>query len=338
MPLATAIGELKFLAAATVFHLVALPGAAAIAPKPSSSFVAAKGQTGEIQIDVDTAILPPRPDDQVYDPTMPRAPDDAMAYADPRDPALPRAFAPGQFPEPSDTADPDAQQPPYDPGEVMTAAEGAEGVEDEYMRPPTMGELSGMPGVPGIPGMPGDGPWAPVPGALPPIGPIHDDPAPTKAPKRTYDKEAANRAVQDGMRKQESKLGLDFPGRGPIRAAFVSAVYSGGVPHVSSANFALSVSPAGKVTAVSLLGFTGGSASSWRKVKQAAEAQLKSATLVMKSAFKKGANVGVIVRSSKRTPGGGTNREGATFSFDVTDIGAKDIRVVSAIVSPSPVK
>ena len=140
------------------------------------------------------------------------------------------------------------------------------------------------------------------------------------------------------MRKQERKLGLDFPGRGPIRSAFVSAVYSGGVPHVSSANFALSVSPEGKVTAVSLLGFTGGSASSWRKVKQAAEAQLKSATLVMKSAFKKGANVGVIVRSNKRTPGGGTNREGATFSFDVTDIGAKDVRVVSAIVSPSPVK
>ena len=79
MPLATAIGELKFLAAATVFHLVALPGAAAIAPKQSASFVAAKGPTGEIQIDVDTAILPPRPEDQVFDPQMPRAPDDAMA-------------------------------------------------------------------------------------------------------------------------------------------------------------------------------------------------------------------------------------------------------------------
>ena len=82
MPLASAIGELKFLAAATVFHLVALPGAAAIAPRPASSAVAAKGETGEIQIDVDTAILPPRPEDQVYDPTMPRAPDDAMAYAE----------------------------------------------------------------------------------------------------------------------------------------------------------------------------------------------------------------------------------------------------------------
>ena len=335
MPLATAIGELKFLAAATVFHLVALPGAAAIAPKQSASFVAAKGPTGEIQIDVDTAILPPRPEDHVFDP---RAPDDAMAYADPREPSLPRTFAPGQLPEPSDTAEPEPETTPYDPGEVITAPDGAEGVEDEYMRPPTMSELSGLPGVPGIPGMPGDGPWAPVPGALPPVGPIHDDPAPTKAPKRTFDEQAANRAVQDGMRKKERKLGLDFPGRGPIRAAFVSAVYSGGVPHVSSANFALSVSPAGKVTAVSLLGFTGGSASSWRKVKQAAEAQLKSVTLVMKSAFKKGANVGVIVRSSKRTPGGGTNREGATFSFDVTDIGAKEIRVVSAIVSPSPVK
>ena len=105
MPLASAIGELKFLAAATVFHLVALPGAAAIAPRPASSAVAAKGETGEIQIDVDTAILPPRPEDQVYDPTMPRAPDDAMAYADPRDPSVPRTFSPGQFPEPSDTAE-----------------------------------------------------------------------------------------------------------------------------------------------------------------------------------------------------------------------------------------
>ncbi|MEQ9323730.1 MAG: hypothetical protein RIF41_31495, partial [Polyangiaceae bacterium] len=308
----------------------------AIAPRPASSAVAAKGETGEIQIDVDTAILPPRPEDQVYDPTMPRAPDDAMAYADPRDPSVPRTFSPGQFPEPSDTAEPETA--PYDPGEVITAPEGAEGIENDYMRPPTMGERSGMPGVPGIPGLPGDGPGAPVPGALPPVGRTPDNPAPTTAPTLSCYQLAASSAVQDGMRKQERKLGLDFPGRGPIRSAFVSAVYSGGVPHVSSANFALSVSPEGKVTAVSLLGFTGGSASSWRKVKQAAEAQLKSATLVMKSAFKKGANVGVIVRSNKRTPGGGTNREGATFSFDVTDIGAKDVRVVSAIVSPSPVK
>lgn len=338
MSLLSGLGELKFLVAATIFHVVALPGAAAMAPEPHRiSLGIQSAPPGEIAIDLDSALLPPRPDQRSVDRFPQPADPNAVAYADPHEPRAPNPFAPDQ-PAPSETASPDDQRAPYDPGEVVTAPEGAEGVNDEYARPPTMGEMSAMPGVPGIPGMPGDGSWTWTPGALPPVAPIDGSAAPTQTPRRTYDKDAATRVVQDGIRAKESKLGLDFPGRGPIRSAFVSAVYSGGVPYLSSANFALSVSPGGKVTAVSLLGFSGGSASDWRRVKQSAHAQLKSTKLVMKSAFSKGANVSVSVKSSKKTPGGGTKREGATFSFDVTDIGAKETRVVTAFVNPQPVR
>jgi hypothetical protein len=330
------IGEAKFLIAATLFHVVALPGAAAIAPSPSNASAAIVGDDiSEIDVDLDSALLPPRPDDREVDDVMPMDSDARVAAVDPRtqvaDPRQPGSVDPA-------TSDTDAGQLPYDPGEVVTAPENADGVDDEYARPPSYGDIHGRPGMPGIPGLPGEGPPTWAPGVLAPIGPYDRAPAPTKAPKRKYDKDAATRVVQDGLREKDRKLGLDFPGRGPIRNAFLGAVYSAGVPHVSSASFSLSVSPSGKVTNVSLLGFSGGSASSWKLVQSTAKGSLASVKLVMRSAFAKGANVGVSVRSLQKTPGGGTGREGATFSFDVADIGAKEQRVVTAFVNPQPVK
>ncbi|MEZ4443504.1 MAG: hypothetical protein R3B72_30815 [Polyangiaceae bacterium] len=329
------IGESKFLIGATVFHLVALPGAAAMAPAPSRPGMAVMVGPSEISVDVDSALLPPDPE-QPVPRDVPLGPGDPLAYADPDAVAVrnydpTRPIRPGATPR--DDVEPDTTAP-YDPGEVITAPEGKGEAEDEYSRPPTMGELHSLPGL-GRPGEPG---WYPVPGALPPGAPIDDTPAPTRAPKRRIDKEVATTVIQDGVRNQEKKLGLDFPGRGPIRNAFVSAVYSSDAPYISSANFAVSVSGSGKITAVSLLGFSGGSASTWKAVEQSAKAQLASAKLPMKSAFKKGANVSVSVKSTKNTPGGGVSREGATVSFDVTDIGARETRQVTAFVNPQPVK
>jgi hypothetical protein len=179
--------------------------------------------------------------------------------------------------------------------------------------------------------------WRQFPGAIPDSTGTAP-PAPTTAPERKYDREAATAVLQDGVREKQRKLGLDFPGRGPIRTAFVSAVYSSDAPYVCSANFAVSVDKGGKITAVSLLGYTGGSAATWSTVLSLAKGSLKSATLPMKSAFAKGANVGVTVRSIQRTPAGGTSRDGLKINFDPSDIGAKATRMVTASVNPQPVK
>ena len=162
--------------------------------------------------------------------------------------------------------------------------------------------------------------------------------APTRTKKRKYDPDAATKAVSDGVRAKDRKLGLDFPGRGPIRSAFVSATYGSDAPYECRAVFGVAVNPKGKVTSVKYVTHSGGTAGTWSSVAKTAFGQLKGAKLVMKSAFKKGATVQVVVVSKKKTPGGGTSRDGATINFDVADVGAKATRVVSASVVPIPVE
>jgi len=89
---------------------------------------------------------------------------------------------------------------------------------------------------------------------------------------------------------------------------------------------------------VGIGGYAGGDANTWQAVLASAKAQLASATLPMKSAFAKGALVGVNVRSALKMPGGGTSRDGATISFDVSDVGATPTRVVTAAVSARPIE
>ncbi len=323
--------EWRFLFAAGVLHLVAVPGAAAIAPVPEPArFVyAAARNRSEIDIDLDSAILPPR--SSQLDRTMPLGP---APHPRPRDPNRPVAPIDPSRPA-ADTDHPNVEPPP-DPGDILLANPDAPGdVFDEYHRPPAPGELYG----PGVPGMGDSGPiWQHYPGVIP-----YDDgsnalPAPTSTPQRTYDNRAATKAIQDAMRANDRKLGLDFPGRGPIRAAFVSALYSSDAPYECSGSFSLLVNGRGKVTRVSLGSYSGGDANTWQAVLKNAKAQLASATLPMKSAFAKGALVGVTVRSQVKMPGGGTARDGITFSFDVSDLGARETRVVSAAVSVRPIE
>jgi hypothetical protein len=180
--------------------------------------------------------------------------------------------------------------------------------------------------------------WA-LPGAPGIFHDAHDGPgAPTRTKDRQYDPDAPTHAVSDAVLEKDKKLGLDFPGRGPIRAAFVSATYGSDAPYDCQAVFGLSVSPAGTVTNVTYISHTGGTAGTWQAVGKAAHGQLKSAKLVMKSAYKKGATVSVTITSKKKTPGGGTSRDGATINFDVADLGAKATRLVTAFVAPIPVK
>ncbi|MEM9694032.1 MAG: hypothetical protein AAGA56_15905, partial [Myxococcota bacterium] len=230
-------------------------------------------------------------------------------------------------------ANPDAQTSP-DEGELNDGVPDPDGDStspDPLAAPPSASEVGG-----GIPGL--GGPHVGVPGTR--SGPPDRSPAPTRAPKREFDPDQGSRAVADKMREKDKKLGLDFPGRGPIRIAFTGATYSSGTPYEGSANFSVSVSPQGKVTNVTLLSYTGGSGSAWDTVRAQAKAQLASAKLPMQSAYAKGANVGVLVKSSKKSPSGGdgVKRDGASLNFDVADIGSRATRYVSVFVNAQPVR
>jgi len=271
------------------------------------------------------APVEPRP---VMQPDQPDLPQPVAAVTTNRQPlarAMPRADT---------TATPQAAPSASSPGTQATgpnpeAGPGGDG-GDDISRP-----LPG--GGPGfIPGLPGQGPVWKVPGVLPDRG--RRAAAPTKAPKRKYDKRAATKIIQRGVRKKDSKLGLDFPAASAIAATLRNAVRAADTPYQCSASFSVMVNRSGKVTAVNLNGFTGGNSSTWQHVRKTALAALKSRTFPLKSGFPKGAHVAVSVRSQKKMPGGGTGRKGATLSFDVTDIGAKPTRVVTVGFSATPVK
>jgi hypothetical protein len=322
-------GETKFLLGAMLLHLVAIPGAYALAPawQPGAWTYSVSAKPYELDVDVDDALLPPEDSTQAL-PLAQRHQATHVQRRRQHDPTRPRA--------PIDPANPPVDPPPNDAGDILDANPDAPGtVNDEYTRPPSAGDIWGPPGVPGL--GPGHEVWRDYAGAIPDT-PSTALPAPTAAPERTYDRQAATKVLQDGIRAKDRKLGLDFPGRGVIRSAFVGAVYSSDAPYVSSANFSLSVDKGGKVTNVSLLGFSGGSAGTWKTVQNTAKGSLSGARLPMKSAFAKGAVIGVTVRSIVRTPTGGTKREGLKISFDPSDIGAKATRMVSAHVNPQPIK
>jgi hypothetical protein len=198
--------------------------------------------------------------------------------------------------------------------------------------PPPRGALE-RPGSYGIPGL--NGPVWTQPGSL--GDPSRPLPAPTEAPRRDYDKKRGDKVLADGQRQSDQKLGLDFPGKATVKKVMQNAALASEIPYPSSASFTIAVNSQGRVTAVSLNGHSGGGGA-WAQVRNDAKAQLAGSTFALKSAFKKGATLSVNVSASMKTPGGGTSRDGATVSFDVTDIGARPRRSVVVAVAAIPVQ
>lgn len=321
--------EVKFLVIAGLLHL-ALPVAAAVVPRPASplgSYVELAPVQRVVDIDVATTV-PLRPERRLPRPSSEA--NEPPKNADAADtPTPPGDGRPAGTPPPEKNIPDAASSVDVPQGESpKNAGKGTSDID----RPPSVG-MRGEGLVPGLPGAPI---WRTVPGALPdkPVAKA----APTAAPRRKYDKRAATKAIEKGMRKKDRKLGLDFPGASAIAAVLRSAVRAADTPYKCSGSFSVMVSSGGKVTSVSLNGFSGGDSGTWQHVRKSALAALAGKTFPLKSGFAKGAIVAVTVRSSIKKPGGGTARKGATLSFDVTDIGAKAIRVVSVGFSSMPVK
>ncbi len=332
-----ALTDQKFLVAAFVLHL-ALPVAAAVAPEPRwPRATEAPPPQPSSEIDVDTSALPDLPATDAPRETEadPETPEAAMRE---RRPSTDRGREESDEPPPSSGGD----DGPAEPHEPEAVARGADTSPDSFpspepgtaidpmSRPPSQYEVGGPGlGVPGLGGLPF--------GTLPPEA-TGRNPAPTETNRRTHEPEAARRAIDRGMRVKDAQLGLDFPGASAIGAVLRDAVRGSDAPFDCQGSFSVTVNPAGRVTAVSLGSFTGGDPGTWQSIRKQALAQLKSRVFEMKSSFARGAMVGVTIRSEHKMPGGGVSRQGASFSFDVADVGAKPVRVVSMSFSARPVE
>ena len=324
------IHEAHFLATAFVLHL-ALPVAAYVAPEPETSpLLSVAMSTVRQEIDVDVSELPMLPRDFDDDAVPIRDSDEPLdaeqeGGGDPNaDPRARRRLATA----PDATANPD-DPPPGDEG-TLNANDGAEGNDpnDAYGLPPSAGEIGG-------PGYGAGGPlWARA-GIVP--GEESKRPgAPTRAPRRRHDPHAGTKALKDAMRDKDKDLGLDLPAASAIAGVIRGAVRASETPYECTASLTVTLSGSGNVTAVSLNSFSGGSPGAWQNVRKQVLAQLKGISYKMKSAYEKGAIIGYGVTSLKKTPGGGTGRDGLTLKFDVTDIGARATRQVKVGWSARP--
>ncbi len=320
------LSDVHFLAAAAVLHLT-LPVAAVIAPTPDlTRFLAARPATQRSEIDIDVSMTHAlRPEVPSRYRSLPLGPQH-YAHYDPDRPTRP--YDPNRPPPLSPSAEPPLDHHPDDP-----TADPA--LPSEYYAPPSMGEIDGTHGMP--PGLGSQRLWQRYPGALP-DEPLTMLPAPTKTPRRTVDHKQASKVLRDGIRAKDRKLGLDFPGGSAIASVIRDAVRASDAPFDCSSSFVVTVNAQGRVTKVSLNGFTGGSASTWQAVQKSVKAQLAGRAFPLKSSYAKGAMVAVTVRSQVKMPGGGTGRDGATFSFDVADVAARPTRVVSVGFSARPIE
>lgn len=322
------LDELRFLIAASVLH-TAIPVAAEMAPERDflGWLLAAQARDAPAEIDVDVLDYPQ--DMREPDSALPYAHPDAIAFRERRDLRRDLQMPPATTP----TADPESEPPPgVDPGPTLMSTEPG---PSEYSMPPSRAEIDG-PGSALPPGVGGPELWRRYPGAIP--SPDRGLPAPTTTPRRKHDPERATRLIQDGQRSHDRALGLDFPGGATVKRVVQNAVLGSEVPFPSGAAFSIAVNKQGRVTAVNLTGHSGGTSADWGAVRKNVMAQLASTTFALKSSFAKGATLSVNVNAAMKTVGGGTSRDGATVSFDVTDIGARPKRYVAVTVAAVPVR
>ena len=272
-------------------------------------------------MEVDEA--PPPPDER----PAPQPIDEDTRPLDPAEETVTQA-QPAPFVEPAASARPKGSAevaPPAPRGEPK-------GGDDEYDRPPPA-----VPGPGGIPGAGGPAVWQVLPGSGG-AGRAKGPAAPTTTPKRKIDKKAAERALDAGVRKKDQKLGLDFPAASAIASIVRSTVRGSEAPYTCQAGFSIALNAQGGVRSVSLIHHQGGSAALWNGIKGRVLAALSARTFPMRSSFAKGAIVSVTVNSTKRKPSGGAGRKGLGFSFDPSNIGARETRFVTVGFSAQPVR
>jgi hypothetical protein len=312
---------LGFVGAALALHL-AVPLAARLVPQREPPLLARSSHRGTdtFEIEVDAPMPSPPP------------PVPALARNDIEPPHVDPLREPRAI-EPNPRAAPNTEAPLPEPSSTVapSAAPAAPPAPtDEY------GGAPAPPSGPDVPGLNGRPVWQ-TPGVLP--GVASAAPAPTTTPsERRIDRDTATKVLGTLLNEKNHATGVDLPGAGTIAERVKEAVWGSDVPAVSRCSFQVRLSPAGKVIGVSAMGWTAGSPEIWQRVAALATAKFAGFALAMNGAFATGAIVTVRVVSALTLPAGGNgpSRSGASLSFDLTDIGAKPHRTISASFSVTP--
>jgi hypothetical protein len=127
-----------------------------------------------------------------------------------------------------------------------------------------------------------------------------------------------------------------------VASIFRAAVQASDTPSDARATFAVALGPGGKVRSVKFISASAGSASQWEAIAATVKASLNAQKLALTGDYAKGANISIGVQSKMTMPSGAKPGAGIeaslTQKFDVADIGAKPVRVVTASHSASPVE
>jgi hypothetical protein len=316
------------LLAAIAMHVGGLAVARAV-PGVNLLSVDRSRELEAVEVDIEKETLPredlPVADDEEPTDNRQAAAIDTAPMPDDRRDRRRRTAAPG-------TGNPDAEEP-SGPGDIVDdgSEDGGDGEdwstpEGEGWQPPGVGQNGPIYNDPSLFEMPQTGPAAPK-----------------KAPKgRKVDRNVANRVLKDKLREEDKKLGLDFPAGGTIASIFKAAVQGSDTPAEASASFAVALGPGGKVKSVTFLSASAGNESQWKAIAASVKGALASQKLAMNGDYAKGANVSVRVLSKMTMPSGAKPGAGLELSltqkFDVADIGARPVRVVSASASATPVQ
>jgi hypothetical protein len=194
---------------------------------------------------------------------------------------------------------------------------------------------------PGIPGAGGPGREIWRDGKLLPLEKAPA--APTEAPKeKLASRDAANDTIKDVLRKKDKKLGLDLPAAGTVASIIKAQVQGSDAPGAVSAVFTVKLGPGGTVNSVTVGAISGGNASMWNAIASSAKGAIAARKLNLTEDYKKGAVITVNVQSKIVMPSGSEVGAGLKLSltqnFDVADIGASPVRVITAPYSVAPVK
>jgi hypothetical protein len=301
------------LIAAVLLH-AGIPLAARVAPRPEPVLLArASGLYSEVEVEVRP--VPPLP--TTPSPRDPlRTPEDSDRDIE-RDPR--RRLRSERDPTESD---PSLPEPPPD-APIPSAPSGP--LPDEYGGPPSAD-------VPGVPGLGGAPVWQ-LPGVLPDRAAARAAPT-APPPQRATSTDKAGEVLREAMRSKDKSLGLDLPAAGTVATVVADAVRSSDTPDTARATFEVRLSGSGQVLGVRVASSTAGAAELWARVARAVAARLTGRSLTMTTAFAKGATVYVSVVSAVKMPSGassgGVHASGSGFGFDLSDIGARPVRVVSS--------
>lgn len=286
---------------------------------PPLSLLTAKDQRDLRTIDIELPTSLPPPETREAPPIAPPTdtPTPAPAAearptenrAIPREavPAAPNAAAPA-------TGEPVAGAPP--------AATATSGSKFSSELPPDDGK--GVLGVPGgVPGLGGTPVWG-ISGVL--TAAPAAAPAPTVAPApRPVDPNIAGKVINDALSARDKDLGVAFPAQQNIASAVRTAVNGSEIPTGTKGSIECRVSPKGTVTC-RLLSATAGGPDAWAGAVRAASSVAVGA---LSGTYANGAVVTLDIKVTQELPSGNKGGlNGASLSFDTSNIGAHPVRMV----------